>query len=426
VLQRATGACTLQSDAPFNVFAAGFSSGVASAWAAPDEDAQCLTLARDGTGPMHGGMSLCAAAEGSADSGGPEGWQWGWMTSDDPAESFRAFAKPGAASDQAAAQAAQAAQAAAAAVHARNATSGGHHTWHYLGNGDFNDPRSVLVSGSSNIVGSYEECEGQCDVVKGCTTGLFLNGTTRHGECWLAALTAAAGVHDFCGADVTQTCYAFTSKLAPVPTPAPPTPPPTPPPPPGLRGAYGSAWVAGTVAPGATATLTLTLGWSFPHRSHFNYDHLHPEKFAPFGNQYAVLFPGGSKQAAWGDVAPSARNKALAQVVADVKTVHAPFTGAGSSLPPYLADLLVNSLSHTRNAMWFARCQDCHSSADPRVNGTAGKGFFRQFEANDCADIDSIHNDGERHIPYIMLLPDATRSKVSQWVGSGWVRVLLE
>lgn len=32
--------------------------------------------------------------------------------------------------------------------------------------------------------------------------------------------------------------------------------------------------------------------------------------------------------------------------------------------------------------------------------------------------MDSIHNDGERHIPYIMFFPDGTRSKLAAWAGN--------
>ena len=38
-----------------------------------------------------------------------------------------------------------------------------------------------------------------------------------------------------------------------------------------------------------------------------------------------------------------------------------------------------------------------------------------QYEAYDCPDLDSIHNDGERHVPYILLFPDAIRSKLAAW-----------
>jgi non-lysosomal glucosylceramidase len=31
---------------------------------------------------------------------------------------------------------------------------------------------------------------------------------------------------------------------------------------------------------------------------------------------------------------------------------------------------------------------------------------------------DSIHNDGERHIPYIMFMTNGTRSKMAAWAGN--------
>jgi hypothetical protein len=46
--------------------------------------------------------------------------------------------------------------------------------------------------------------------------------------------------------------------------------------------------------------------------------------------------------------------------------------------------------------MWFDQCPNCHKSNDTRV-----KGYWRQWEAFDCPDLDSIHNDGERHLSYV-------------------------
>ena len=40
---------------------------------------------------------------------------------------------------------------------------------------------------------------------------------------------------------------------------------------------------------------------------------------------------------------------------------------------------------------------------------------WRQWEAHDCTNMDSVHNDGERHIPYIMFFPDSTRNKLTAW-----------
>ena len=38
-----------------------------------------------------------------------------------------------------------------------------------------------------------------------------------------------------------------------------------------------------------------------------------------------------------------------------------------------------------------------------------------KWEAYDCVNVDSVHNDGERHIPYISIFPDSTRNKLEAW-----------
>mmetsp|Transcript_7283 Transcript_7283/g.20851 ORF Transcript_7283/g.20851 Transcript_7283/m.20851 type:complete len:107 (-) Transcript_7283:1004-1324(-) len=42
-------------------------------------------------------------------------------------------------------------------------------------------------------------------------------------------------------------------------------------------------------------------------------------------------------------------------------------------------------------------------------------GRWRQWESYSCVNVDSVHNDGERHIPYLMLWPDALPSKMRAW-----------
>ena len=43
-------------------------------------------------------------------------------------------------------------------------------------------------------------------------------------------------------------------------------------------------------------------------------------------------------------------------------------------------------------------------------------GRWRQWESFSCVNVDSVHNDGERHIPYLMLLgPEGTKSKMRAW-----------
>jgi len=86
--------------------------------------------------------------------------------------------------------------------------------WVPLGNGDYDDPRSVLVVGTSNRQPSLAACEASCAKLAACAVGLFVNGTVRHGECWLAATKAAAPVVNFCGAKPGQECAAFAKMEA--------------------------------------------------------------------------------------------------------------------------------------------------------------------------------------------------------------------
>lgn len=39
-------------------------------------------------------------------------------------------------------------------------------------------------------------------------------------------------------------------------------------------------------------------------------------------------------------------------------------------------------------------------------------------EAYDCDDLDSIHNDGERHLPYLFFFPNSSRNKLAAWAGN--------
>lgn len=168
-----------------------------------------------------------------------------------------------------------------------------------------------------------------------------------------------------------------------------------------LSGANGTVAISATVPPNGEATFTITFGWYFPERDHFG---------NVFGNYYKNLF-GGAAEAAFGKLPPAGRGTALAEVVGDILSMQQPFHN--STLDPWLQDHLVNSLSHIRTAMWFDSCPHCH-----KTNDTRSPGFWRQWEAFDCPDLDSIHNDGERHIPYIMFWPNTTRNKLAAWAGN--------
>lgn len=151
----------------------------------------------------------------------------------------------------------------------------------------------------------------------------------------------------------------------------------------GSPDAIGAAAVRVSVPAGAHATLTITLSWRFPNKDYLG---------QVLGNHYAGL---------WADSEAAGRDMhaSLQPVISDIMALHTPFFS--SSMPDWMSDFFINSLSHTRSAMWFA------------------DGRWRQWEAYDCVNVDSVHNDGERHIPYIMLFPNSTRDKVRAWATIG-------
>eukprot|EP01059_Diplonema_ambulator_P001585 TRINITY_DN11354_c0_g1_i1.p1 TRINITY_DN11354_c0_g1~~TRINITY_DN11354_c0_g1_i1.p1 ORF type:complete len:975 (+),score=272.70 TRINITY_DN11354_c0_g1_i1:44-2968(+) len=142
---------------------------------------------------------------------------------------------------------------------------------------------------------------------------------------------------------------------------------------------YGAVALNGQVGPGQTLVMTVVLGYYFP---------LHNYLDQVLGNQYANFFTDSEGPALElvGD---------LVGTLADIHNIHKPFLG--STLPTWMSDSLIATLHHVRSAMWF---QD---------------GRWRQWEAYDCVNVDSVHNDGERHIPYIMLFPESTKSKIEAW-----------
>jgi non-lysosomal glucosylceramidase len=73
---------------------------------------------------------------------------------------------------------------------------------------------------------------------------------------------------------------------------------------------------------------------------------------------------------------------------------------ASPSMPAWLGDSLLNSLHHYRSAMWL------------------GDGRWRQWESFSCVNVDSVHNDGERHLAYLYVLGgNGTVSKMRAWAG---------
>ena len=69
-----------------------------------------------------------------------------------------------------------------------------------------------------------------CAAKASCAVGLYINGSVRTGECWIAARKRDQVRLDFCGQQPGQDCYSFQKFPVP-PLPPGPPPPPSPPPP---------------------------------------------------------------------------------------------------------------------------------------------------------------------------------------------------
>eukprot|EP00927_Polykrikos_kofoidii_P071217 TRINITY_DN67517_c0_g1_i1.p1 TRINITY_DN67517_c0_g1~~TRINITY_DN67517_c0_g1_i1.p1 ORF type:complete len:1064 (+),score=165.60 TRINITY_DN67517_c0_g1_i1:141-3332(+) len=143
--------------------------------------------------------------------------------------------------------------------------------------------------------------------------------------------------------------------------------------------AYGAMAITVKMAAGDVADLSAAISWYFPGRDYMN---------KVVGNFYATQYKDSADAA--NDMLTN-----LANTVQDISSLQRPLFE--SSLPDWLTDTLHNSVSHIRSA-WFQ-----------------SNGAWRQWEAYDCVNVDSIHNDGERHIPYIMFLPETTRNKMHAW-----------
>ena len=180
-----------------------------------------------------------------------------------------------------------------------------------------------------------------------------------------------------------------------------------------ITAAHGAAAVTVLLAPGARAAISLVFAWSFPHRMHCgrgcSCEHGDnnccgaPDPVTLviceelLGNFYQNIFESSAAAAA--SLAADARS--LAAAAAAVNAHHAVFSSEASSLPEWLQDAAVNQFSHLRTLMLF------------------GDGRARQWEALDCPDVDSVHNDYQRHLPYLWLMPQVEVSKMRAWASVG-------
>ena len=168
--------------------------------------------------------------------------------------------------------------------------------------------------------------------------------------------------------------------------------------------AVGAAAVTLTLPPGSNGSATISLGWYLPHRDFMG---------GTVGNHYVDLVDGSEhaatimlplKVATVAAVGTSATGPVRAVeavgATADVQDwgKFAAALTASPTMPTWLGDSLLNSLHHYRSAMWL------------------GDGRWRQWESFSCVNVDSVHNDGERHLAYLNLLgPEGTVSKMRAW-----------
>lgn len=126
-----------------------------------------------------------------------------------------------------------------------------------------------------------------------------------------------------------------------------------------VQAGSGGAVVSAVIAPGATVSQSIVLAWYFPDRDFYGRN---------IGQFYSTLFNGSADVA---ELYDAAHLVAVAQDAAAHVNV---WGGQAISGPDWLWDHMVNQFSHFRN---FIYDRD---------------GVKREMEANDCTDLDSVHN----------------------------------
>jgi non-lysosomal glucosylceramidase len=149
-------------------------------------------------------------------------------------------------------------------------------------------------------------------------------------------------------------------------------------------GANGAVSISTKLQPGEKKTLSILFGWYFPHHNWLD---------LPLDNFYSLLY--NNVTAVGQSLGVDKDDTQLNSVIKDISTLHNLYLN--TSLPDYLVDSLINSVSHMRSAMYFTN------------------GDWRQWEANDCDDVDSVHNDHQRHLPYMLYFPETEKIKMRAW-----------
>eukprot|EP00038_Savillea_parva_P009621 m.184763 g.184763 ORF g.184763 m.184763 type:complete len:1027 (+) comp16225_c0_seq1:84-3164(+) len=147
--------------------------------------------------------------------------------------------------------------------------------------------------------------------------------------------------------------------------------------------AHGGVALSASVPPGGNTTLSIVVAWHFPDRD-FSGQIL--------GNKYADLWTDSAHVAS----ELSAAGK-LEAVVSDINAHHAAVAHPLNPAPVWLKDQLVNQWSHFHMLMWYR------------------DGRLREYEAWSCDDVDSVHNDYQRHLLYLWAFPEFEYNKMDAW-----------
>ena len=188
----------------------------------------------------------------------------------------------------------------------------------------------------------------------------------------------------------------------------------------GLVAASGAASASASVPAGETVTLTIIFSWYFPDRDYkANSDHTTDGMI--LGNMYQNLWSGSEEVAT-----ALATEERLASIVTDINAHHqvryfdsillystplllyftTHFTlcihhqvvaHVGNPAPVWLKDMLLNQFSHYHMMMWYK------------------DGRMREYEAWSCDDVDSVHNDYQRHLLYIWAFLEFETQKMEAW-----------
>eukprot|EP00656_Telonema_subtile_P019767 TRINITY_DN20977_c0_g1_i1.p1 TRINITY_DN20977_c0_g1~~TRINITY_DN20977_c0_g1_i1.p1 ORF type:complete len:1000 (+),score=124.94 TRINITY_DN20977_c0_g1_i1:180-3179(+) len=146
---------------------------------------------------------------------------------------------------------------------------------------------------------------------------------------------------------------------------------------------HGAVAVTVAVPAGGRAELSIVFAWHFPDRDFSG---------ETIGNMYTELWPNSSAVAR--ELGSPER---LASVLSDINTHHSIVAHRSNPAEVWLKDMLLNQWSHLHMLMWYK------------------DGRLREYEAWSCDDVDSVHNDYQRHLMYLWAFPEFELNKLEAW-----------